>query len=346
MTAPLGTTTDAADAAVVSPVDPDAPRPGLIKRVTDWGTGLWGQISAWPFTSHILRALARFTDRLGVQFAGAITYFSLLSLVPILMVAFSIAGFVLADRPDLIAELKHQVTDLIPGTDLANQVGALIDQAVSARFTVGIIGLVIALYSGMGWMGNVRKALRAIWWPIWRGSEDIKDNIFLTYLKNLGLLAGLGLAVALSFVVTTIGSTTQGALLRWLGLDDSTWIGPVVRVVTLAIATFANLLIFLWCYARLPPKEYRAPIRPLLIGSVVAAFVFEALKSLLSLLIRGVSGSATAAVFGSTIGLMFFFNIVAQVFLMVGAWIATDVHTPGGTAPRTTRWPPPRRLRA
>ena len=107
--------------------------------------------------SHILRALARFTDRLGVQFAGAITYFSLLSLVPILMVAFSIAGFVLADRPDLIAELKHQVTDLIPGTDLANQVGALIDQAVSARFTVGIIGLVIALYSGMGWMGNVRK---------------------------------------------------------------------------------------------------------------------------------------------------------------------------------------------
>jgi hypothetical protein len=38
-------------------------------------------------------------------------------------------------------------------------------------------------------------------------------------------------------------------------------------------------------------------------------------------------------VFGSTIGLMFFFNIVAQVFLMVGAWIATDVHTPGGTAP-------------
>ena len=147
------------------------------------------------------------------------------------------------------------------------------------------------------------------------------------------MLAGLGLAVGLSFVVTTIGSTTQGALLRWLGLDDSVWIGPVVRVVTLAIATFANLLIFLWCYARLPPKEYRAPIRPLLIGSVVAAFVFEALKSLLSLLIRGVSGSATAAVFGSTIGLMFFFNIVAQVFLMVGAWIATDVHTPGGTAP-------------
>lgn len=331
-------TTPATTPAEPSGQTPSAKRPGLMKRVTAWGMRVWERISAWSFVAHILRALDRYNDRLGSQFAAAITYFSLLSLVPILMVSFSIAGFVLAGRPDLVAGLKDQVIAFIPGSgssgdsgsELASQIGRIIDQAVSARFAVGLIGLVVALYSGIGWMGNIRRALRAIWAPYWNLAKDRKDNIIVATLKDLGLLAGLGLAVVVSFGLSTAGNAAQGVMIRWLGLQDAAWAGPLLSIATLVIAAMASLLIFLWVYGRLPPKEYRAPGTPLVIGSAIAAVAFEVLKSLLALLVRGVSGSASGAVFGSVIGLLFFINIVAQMFLMIGSWIATDAHTPGG----------------
>jgi membrane protein len=309
------------------PAEPE--RPGLVRRIIDWGLAVWRRVSGWPPAAHIIRALDRYYARLGSQFAAAITYFSLLSLIPILMVSFSIAGFILADRPDLLAELKDEVTGFLP-TDLANQIGMLIDQAISARFTVGLIGLAIALYSGVGWMRNVRRALQAIWRPVWEQPKGSQDNYALATVKDLGSLAGLGFAVLVSVVLSTVGNAAQNLVIRWLGLEDVPWVKPVLTVVTLLIAALASLLIFLWIYARLPPPEYRAPWRQVLIGGAIAAAGFELLKSGLTYLVRGVSNSATAAVFGSIIGLLFFFNIVAQMFLIIGAWIATDVHTPGG----------------
>ena len=49
----------------------------------------------YPWLDHLVRAAVRFTDHNGTQFAGAITYFSILSLVPLLMIAFAVAGYVL-----------------------------------------------------------------------------------------------------------------------------------------------------------------------------------------------------------------------------------------------------------
>ena len=56
-----------------------------------------------PWIAHIMRAVERYISRLGSQFAAATTYFWVLALVPILMVAFSITGFVLTVvYPDLL----------------------------------------------------------------------------------------------------------------------------------------------------------------------------------------------------------------------------------------------------
>ena len=59
-----------------------------------------------PWVAHLLRAVERFTNRLGNQFGAAITYFSVLALVPILLFAFAVLGFVLTVlRPDLIDDV-------------------------------------------------------------------------------------------------------------------------------------------------------------------------------------------------------------------------------------------------
>ncbi len=52
-----------------------------MQPILEW----WEQFSQRPFVAHLLRAVDRFNLRGGVQLAAAITYFSVLSLVPILM---------------------------------------------------------------------------------------------------------------------------------------------------------------------------------------------------------------------------------------------------------------------
>ena len=63
--------------------------------------------------AHLIRMNDRFTERLGSQFTAAITYFTFLSLVPLLMLGFSVAGFVLANQPELLDKVKEQVTDAV-----------------------------------------------------------------------------------------------------------------------------------------------------------------------------------------------------------------------------------------
>lgn len=86
------------------------------------------------------------------------TYFSVLALVPVLMMAFAAAGYVLAGSPQLLAELREAITSTVPAV-LAPTVNSIIDTAIEQRDAVGILGLVFALVAGLGWTVNLREAL-------------------------------------------------------------------------------------------------------------------------------------------------------------------------------------------
>jgi len=251
------------------------------------------------------------------------TYFSFLSLVPILMVGFAVGGIVLQNNQELLTTLEDQVAELLPA-ELAEPITALIDSVVANPLGIGITGLLIATYSGIGWMGNLRKATRAIWRPEFEEDKSKVDNVILATIKDLGSLAGLAVAIVVSLGLSTFASQFATQVLDLLGLGDQPWLGPVITIITLLIAMAADVLIFLWVYTVLPGKELRSPMKARLRGSILAAVAFEILKyALIVLLPDAATGSKTAAIFGPVIGLLFFFNLVAQMVLFVAAWIAT-----------------------
>jgi membrane protein len=305
---------NAADAKSPVPADPSTPGKLMLRGK---------RIASKKSVKHIIRAITRYGDRLGSQFAGAMTYFSFLSLVPILMVGFAIGGIVLGSNPALLDQLENQVAEVLP-PELAAPITGLIDSVVENPLGVGIIGVLIALYSGIGWMGNLRKATRAIWRPEFEEDKSTVDNFVIATLKDLGSLAGLGVAIVVSLGLSAVGSQFAKQLLDLVGLGDQTWLGPVITVLTLLIAMAADVLIFMWVYTILPGKELRSPFKARLRGSILAAIGFEVLKyALIVLLPSAGSTSKTAAIFGPVIGLLFFFNLVAQLVLFVAAWIAT-----------------------
>jgi membrane protein len=264
---------------------------------------------------HLLRAYDAFNERYGNHYGAAITYFSVLSLFPLVMIAFAIMGFILAGNPVALENLKETITNAAPA-GLGKTLNDVVDQAIESRSTVGVIGLLTAAYSGLGWMSNLRDALTAQWGLEYKA---------VPFLKRMGSdllsLLGLGLALAVSFGLTAAGSGLGSLLLDWMGLDDDAWAVFLLRVATIVLALAANWVVFVWVISRLPREKVSA--RSAVRGAIGAAIGFEILKQLATLFLAGVTSSPTGALFGPIIGLLVFANLVARFLLFITAWTAT-----------------------
>ncbi len=276
-------------------------------------------------------AYERYTERYGTHYAAAVTYFSVLSLVPILMIGFAVAGFVLQSQPELLDQLRSAIAEAIPDKKLVEQINQAVDAALDSKGTVGIIGLLGAAYSGLGWMSNLRDALTAQW------GHDRQNLPFLGSLwRDLVALIGLGLAIVLSIGITVAGTGFAENILDWLGFEKAGWALVVVKVIAIILSLLANWMVFLWVLARLPRKAvgWRSALR----GAFAAAIGFEVLKQAASIFLSFVTRSPTSAAFGSVIGVLVFANLVAQFLLFITAWTAT---APENREPEVVPAPPP-----
>jgi membrane protein len=274
----------------------------------------------WPWLDHLLRASDAFSERYGSQFAAAVTYFSVLSLFPSLMIAFAVAGFILSAQPDLLDELKTGISKAVPGP-LGGTINDVVTAALDSKGTVGVIGLLVALYSGVGWMSNLRDALTAQW-----GHERRQLPLLSTMLKDLLALIGLGVALVVSFGLTAAGTGLGKLILRLVGVEGAAWAQILLFLATLVLSVAANWLVFLWVLTRLPRE--RVNVRSAMRGAVAAAIGFEILKQLGAIYLSTVTSSPAGALFGPVIGLLVFANLVARFMLFITAWTATATVTP------------------
>jgi membrane protein len=279
-----------------------------------------------PWIAHMIRAVERYTSRLGSQFAAATTYFSVLALVPILMVAFSITGLVLTVvQPGLLDDVADAVADALGGVDTATRekIVTLVNNALKSFWTIGIIGLVAALYTGAKWMGHLKNAVRTQWRPGFDLQPE-KINIVVKTLGNLLLLFGLLIGMAVMFGLSSLSTSLANTVVGWLGLSDQAWIAPLLRVSSIVISIGAGWLIFMYLYIVLP--ESREPWSVVRRGALLGSIALVALQFVASYLISAFRGNAAAVIFGPVIVLMLFFNLFAQLVLFVAAWIATAQH--------------------
>lgn len=282
-----------------------------------------------PFVDHLAQAGGRFQADAGNQLAAAVTYFSFLSLFPVLLLALSVFGFVLKNHPDLQAKLLANVSSVLPGGGA--EVTRSINGAVSSRAATGIVGLVGLLYSGLGWVDNLRTAVRTVW------HQNVSaGNFFATKGKDLLILLGLGLTLGVSVAITGIGTAATTFLIDLVGLSHFFGVGVLTKVITVALAIGADVLVFLWLFLRLP--KVPAPRNRVVRGALFAAVGFEILKLVGTFYIARVTKNATATygAFGVVIGILVWMNLVARFVVFAAVWTVTapydDDVAPSGTA--------------
>jgi membrane protein len=279
-----------------------------------------------PLIAHLIRTVERYLSRLGSQFAAATAYFSVLAIVPVLMVAFSITGLVLTVlQPGLLDNVANAVADALGSAEPATRqkILDLVNTALSQFWTIGLIGLVVALYTGAKWMGHLKNAVRTQWRPGF-DLRPQKINIVRKTLGNLVLLLGLLVGMAVMFGLSSLSTSLANTVVGWLGLSDQPWIAPLLRVTSIVVSIGAGWLIFMYLYTLLP--ETREPWSVVRRGALLGSIALVALQFVASYLISAFRGNVAAVIFGPVIVVMLFFNIFAQLVLFIAAWIATAGH--------------------
>lgn len=299
----------------------DAPRNGQHGQLTaEDGPAKKGKLDGlrerYPSLDHVMRAAKAYTDNNGNHYAAAITYFSVLALIPLLMVAFSIAAFILASDQSLLDDLKAKIVEQAP-EGVGTTVNDAIDEALESKGSVGILGLLGATYSGLGWMGNLREALTAQW-----EQPHKADNFVKTKLYDLLALAGLGLALIMSFGITGAGNAFNDDVVAAVGLDGTPGVGFVMFLISVALSIGGMWLVFVWVIARLPREPVTA--RSAMRAALLAAVGFEILKQVFAVYLTTVTNGPAGQAFGPIIGLLVFAYTVSRFILFVTAWAATS----------------------
>lgn len=283
----------------------DEDKPGLLTR----------QRQAHPWLDHLVRAGLRYNGQKGDYYAAAITYFSVLALVPLVMVGFSAAAFVLAGHPELLNQLQDKIAASVPGS-MGATINDLIQNSLASRGTVGVIGLVGALYAGLRWMSKLREALTEQWVQQHKPASFLKKKV-----ADLGALVGLGLALVVSLTLSAVGGGGSTFVLNKLGVDRVSGAFILTAVLAIALSIGATWAVFIWVIARLPRERVsgRSAVR----AALLAAVGFEVFKQVGVFYLHKVTAGPAGATFGPAIGILVFFFITSRLILFATAWAAT-----------------------
>jgi membrane protein len=280
--------------------------------------GIFDRLRArFGWLDHVVRAYQRFDGRSGGFFAAGLTYYTIFALFPLLMVSFAVVGFVLAQDPPLLGTIDAHIRSSVTGA-LSEQLIELMNSAINARTSVGVIGLATAAWAGLTWMSHLRAAVTEMWY------EQLPESPGFLRNKLSDSIAMLGTFVV---IVATLALTTLShagpmrAILRWLEIPDFSVFGEIFRGVSILVSLLVSWMLFTWMIGRLPRQK--VDVAWSMRAGLLAAVAFELFKLVASIYLREVLRSPAGATFGPVLGLMVFSYVTAYLVLFAAAWAAT-----------------------
>ena len=149
------------------------------------------------WSSLVISLVRKMSDDQGGNLAALIAYYGFLSLFPLLLSFASILGFVLAGDPGLRVRVLDSVARSFPGF------AGTIDSTITGNGIALGVGLVVALWAGLGVTRAVEGAMNTVWYiPMTQ-----RPNLWRSRLRGVAMLAVLGVTFILSSVLAGLQGT-------------------------------------------------------------------------------------------------------------------------------------------
>ncbi|MFI9153944.1 YihY/virulence factor BrkB family protein [Streptomyces sp. NPDC053367] len=260
--------------------------------------------------THAWRSYERLDRVKWTRLAAAMTFVSFVALFPLLTVAAAIAAATLDE--DGQKQLEDKIADQVPGIADQLDIGGLVDNAG----TVGLIAGAVLLFTGIGWVGQMRDCLRAVW-----ELPEKEENPLLRKAADAGVLLGLGGALLVTLAASAVASALVGWIVDQLGIERGGIGSVLLHLAAFSVAVLADFLVLLYVLTLLPGVEPER--RRLLVAALTGAVGFELLKLLLSGYIQGIAAKSMYGAFGVPVALLLWINFTSKLVLFCAAWTAT-----------------------
>lgn len=267
------------------------------------------------------QSVAAWIDDYAPSMGAAISYYTVFSIAPLLIIVIAVAGSVWG-RDAVQGEIVAQLTGLI-GQDGATGVQALIESAnkPAKGLIASVISVAVLLVGATTVFAELQSALDRVWdVPPSQKASGLWATL-RARLLSLGFILGLGFLLSVSLVfsagVAAFGSWANGLFPGWELL---------LQVVNTAISLGISSLLFAMIFKLMPQAS--VGWRDVWVGAAVTAVLFEIGKALIGLYIGKSSVTSSFAAAGSLVVLLVWVYYSAQIFLL-GAeftWVFAHEH--------------------
>lgn len=287
------------DAKDAEPATITPARPRFEQTASSWLGKQW-QI--------FLAAANAWIDDYAPSMGAALSYYTLFSLAPLLVLIIAIAGMVFgqdAAQGAIIAQLQG-----IMGKEGATAVQGLLSAArePSTGIFASIIGGFLLLLGATAIFAELQTDLDRIW----EVPAKEKPTGIWGWLRSRVLSFGLVLGLAFMLMISLVVSAALAATGQWLGGGDTA--ESVVATVLNFTASFAIFtLLFAMIYKIMPTAKISW--HDVWMGSAVTALLFTVGKSLIGLYLAKSSVASGFGAAGSFVILVAWFYYSTQIFL-------------------------------
>ena len=263
-------------------------------------------VSGW--WALVKQATSAWSDDYAPSMGAALSYYSVFSMGPLLLIVISVAGLIFgqdAVRGELFGQLRSMM-----GEQGAAGVQALL--AGVSKPSHGIIGTVVGvavlLLGATTVFGELQDALDRIWRAPARDPSGGLWGLIRTRFLSFGMILGIAFLLMVSLVL----GAAMSALGKWGGSIFGSWevLGQIVNLgLSFAITTGAFAMI----YKLMPRVTVRWP--DVWLGAAVTAALFTVGKSLIGLYIGKTGLASEFGAAGSVAVIFVWVYYSAQIFL-------------------------------
>lgn len=275
--------------------------------------------------SIVVDSFSSFVSDEPFRLAGALAYFTLLSMAPLLLIVIAIAGFFFGEGA-VQSELLAQIRNLV-GQKGAEAVATVIDNADGLERSAEslVIGGALMLFGATTVFAQLQRALNEIWHV-----ESAPSNAVLGFLRHRLLSFALILVIGFLLTVSLVVSAVLSALESYFG---------TLAIASLTVWQLTNIIVsfaFIVCLVALIFKYLPDALiewRDVWLGAGITAVLFVVGKYAIGLYLGQASIGSVFGAAGSVVVLMVWVYYAALV-LFFGAEVTQVVSRSRGEAIR------------
>jgi len=246
------------------------------KALLEWAANL-------PYIGVLIRAANKSSKNSDKDMAAGITYYTFLSLFPLILGMAALGGFFLKSA-DVQLRVHDFLIQILPVS--SDFVGRIIDSLIKVRGAAGVTSIVVLLWSGSKMVGALTRGInRAL-------GLKRPFAMFLSSLRYFGLTLIIASVVFLMMALAPAVEILADLELEMLGERWNAILDVVAGRTASLLLTGTLITAVYW----LAPYQ-RLPWRDLLPGILVATVMIEVGKQLFTLYMK--SAAEYSAVYGS-----------------------------------------------